>query len=216
MCRAFCRDCAASTFVAASLAAGPTIRVAAYWPNHGEDSMPAVSSPPPPATAAAAVRSFRWRVDNATTFHIAVPFACLYSQLHAFLRAIAPSLALLPAHRVHIGWAACTNGDSEDAAMAAAAAVAAEVGVSMAIVPTQEPFSRASTLNAAARGAGDGDVVVAVDVDMTVGVPFFLAAAAFTKRGVSAYFPAVWSTYNPDVVRAYVCGATTPGALVLL
>lgn len=47
----------------------------------------------------------------------------------------------------------------------------------------------------------DNSIAVAVDLDSEIRAGFFMNAQAFVRRGVSAYIPMVWSTYDPKNVE---------------
>lgn len=76
-----------------------------------------------------------------------------------------------------------------------------------------DTFSRAQALNAlharasssisaaASGGATDSALLVVMDVDMRLTKGFIRNAMWFVAPGVSAYFPIVFSEYNPDTVR---------------
>ena len=61
-------------------------------------------------------------------------------------------------------------------------------------------FQRAQSINALHKKACHEEdcVVVVVDVDMDVSHLFLINALSFVESGKSAYFPVVWSEYNPE------------------
>lgn len=63
-------------------------------------------------------------------------------------------------------------------------------------------FNRAKAINALHREAihDDETALAMMDVDMSIGAPFLRNALTFPFPRAAAYFPVMWSAYNPEVV----------------
>jgi hypothetical protein len=77
-------------------------------------------------------------------------------------------------------------------------------------------FSRAQAINMLNQHAcHDEDcVVAAIDVDMDVNPTFMRNALSFTHPGASAYFPIVWSEFNPETVQLAEAFSANHGAVL--
>ena len=129
-----------------------------------------------------------------------------YERIDPFIEMLGKVMSRLGSHRVQIGWSPCdgVTPEVDERERLKAVRLGQQAGLEVGVSMAPAPFARASALNVAVAAARPEDLVVALDVDMVVSHSFFLAAGAFTRRGVSAYFPVVWSEYNPAGVDAYV------------
>ena len=64
-----------------------------------------------------------------------------------------------------------------------------------------EQFQRAIACNILHDVARDHSVLLVIDVDMRLSPPYFARSLAFAVKGLSVYFPVVWSRFNPASVR---------------
>lgn len=67
--------------------------------------------------------------------------------------------------------------------------------------PPGTPFSRGAALTAAAALCDDGELILFMDVDMTFTRAALRRVRKHARRGESAYFPVVFSEYDPAVVQ---------------
>jgi hypothetical protein len=90
------------------------------------------------------------------------------------------------------------------------------IGSVLLVDVTSLNFSRAQALNALHQHAcHDEDcVVAAIDVDMDVNPTFMRNALSFAQPGASAYFPIVWSEFNPETVRLAEAFSSNHGAVL--
>jgi hypothetical protein len=96
---------------------------------------------------------------------------------------------------------------SEAALLGAVATLTAAGGAGRAvpvhIVRVNATFSRALAKNAAYGNVTADEMSVNLDMDVRVGPQFFSHARAFSDPGRAAYFPIMFSRYNPAVVANF-------------
>lgn len=174
-----------------------------------------IASLPPPASRVLEMQSpVVWdpsmlsvhsRDTSGVTLHAVVPFSCRYSMLRSLLQNLQEAFTAGGfTGYVHIGWSAC---DAHEPATDAAHQERIQEQFSgghmqVVMVQVDQPMDRSANRNAAAASAPEDALLVVLDVDMHVQVGFLLRAVALVRRGATAYFPVVWSKYNPATVQA--------------
>lgn len=145
------------------------------------------------------------RDTSGMTLHAVVPFSCRYDMLHRLLENMKEAFTLGGfTGSVYIGWSVCDERDTaaDNAQRESIQELYRTGDMQVAIVQVHEPMARSANINAAAASAPSDALLLVLDVDMHVKVGFLLRAVALVRRGGTAYFPVVWSKYNPEAVQA--------------
>lgn len=73
------------------------------------------------------------------------------------------------------------------------------------VIDAPGTFSRAKARNVLHQYARHDSIMLSTDVDMLISPSYFVNAEALVVPGVSAYFPIVWSTYEPQSRKRVAC-----------
>ncbi len=139
---------------------------------------------------------------------VLVPVACRLSALNQFLETSLDALSKMPGKNLLvISWTYCadTNQNFSETDLRSALRIVHKTAPSviLKIVQFEGSFSRSKALNAALTMCHDDDVAVFLDADMLVKVEFFLNCKALARLGHTAYFPIIFSRYNPLFIDHY-------------
>jgi hypothetical protein len=144
---------------------------------------------------------------------VVTPITCRLDTLRRFLATSGAELQKLPGarpRRLILAWSYCQNEAENFTAQELGAEVAAYSRSAPAVEVVQvffrdgRLFSRARALNDALGLCADDDLVVILDVDVTVQLDFYLNCLAFARRGHSMYFPIMFSRFAPELIAGYV------------
>ncbi len=166
----------------------------------GTEDGPSSSSPAAPPLA---LLSMGPPEQSARRFDVGIPFACEWKRLAQFLdRFPALPRSLVDARFI------ITNYKCRAGAGKSSAKLQQEISrrlrmptAKVSVVDVPGHFARAVACNHLHAKARRDSVLLVIDVDMELRYDFFVHAEMFARKGVSVYFPIVWSKYSPASIK---------------